>query len=83
MGSTVRVRRVVPRGPDGWSVILPGGRRASSTHHERYDAIAAAKRTLQNNGGGMIEVVDESGAVVETQEVPAVRNRRVGDLRAH
>ena len=76
------IRTVVPHGQDGWAVLAPGARRASSTHRERYDAIAVARRTLQNNGGGTVEVVDESGRVVETHEVSAVRNRRVGDLKA-
>jgi len=76
-------RVVRPSTGGGWSVAAPGARRASSTHRERYDAIAVARRTLQNNGGGLIEVLDEASEVVERYEVHAVRNRRVGDLKAH
>lgn len=72
---------VQPHG-DGWSVVVPGARRASSTHHERYDAVAVARRTLQNNGGGVVEVYDEVGAMTEQHVVAAVRNRRVGELRS-
>jgi hypothetical protein len=76
--------RVVRPNPDGgWSVVVPGARRASSQHRQRYDAIAVARRTLQNNGGGTVEVVDEAGDAVERQTVLPVRNRRVGDLKLH
>ena len=71
---------VQPHG-DGWSVLVPGARRVSSTHHQRYDAVAVARRTLQNNGGGVIEVLDDTGAVTEQHVVAPVRNRRVGQLR--
>ena len=77
------VRVVRPNHSGGWSVAVPGARRASSQHRQRYDAIAVARRTLQNNGGGTIEVLDPSGAVVEEQAVLPVRNRRVGDLKVH
>jgi hypothetical protein len=77
------IRLVVPVEDGRWSVSVPGARRASSTHRERYDAVAVARRTLQNNGGGTIRVHDGDGDVVETHEVAAVRNRRVGDLGAH
>lgn len=80
MNSTRIVR---PHAESGWSVSVPGARRASSTHRERYDAVAVARRTLQNNGGGLIEIQDEDGSVVESHEVAPVRNRRVGDLKAH
>lgn len=76
------VRRVVPSSDGEWAVLAPHARRASSRHHERYDAVAVARRTLQNNGGGFVEIVDESGEVVERIEVSPVRNRRVGDLKA-
>jgi hypothetical protein len=77
------VRVVRPNQSGGWSVAVPGARRASSQHRQRYDAIAVARRTLQNNGGGTVEVHDEHGEVVERQEVVPVRNRRVGDLKVH
>lgn len=77
------VRVVRPNQSGGWSVMVPGARRASSQHRQRYDAIAVARRTLQNNGGGTVEVVDESGSPVERQTVMPVRNRRVGDIKVH
>lgn len=77
------VRLVRPNPGGGWSVAVPGARRASSQHRQRYDAIAVARRTLQNNGGGTVEVVDERGRAVESQTVLPVRNRRVGDLKVH
>lgn len=76
------IRVVRPHG-SGWSVAVPGAKRASSQHRERYDAVAVARRTLQNNTGGRVEVYDESDEVVEVIEVTAVRNRRVGDLTVH
>ena len=77
------VRVVQPNESGGWSVTVPGARRASSQHRQRYDAIAVARRTLQNNGGGTVEVVDEGGRALERQTVLPVRNRRVGDLKVH
>ena len=74
------IRMVQPHG-DGWSVTVPGARRASSTHRERYDAVAVARRTLQNNGGGVVEVYDDEGAMSEQHVVEPVRNRRVGELK--
>jgi hypothetical protein len=75
------LRLVLPHGDGAWAVTAPGARRVSSTHAERYDAIAVARRTLQNNAGGVIEVRDEHGALLETHEVAPIRNRRVGDLK--
>lgn len=75
------VRVVRPNHQGGWSVAVPGARRASSQHRQRYDAVAVARRTLQNNGGGTIEVLDDNGTTVERLAVSPVRNRRVGDLK--
>jgi len=77
------VRVVRPNSSGGWSVVVPGARRASSQHRQRYDAIAVARRTLQNNGGGTIQIHDAGGDLVEEQAVHPVRNRRVGDLKVH
>lgn len=80
MSSSDGIRMVQPHG-DTWSVLVPGARRASSTHRERYDAVAVARRTLQNNGGGVVEVYDHSGRISEQHVVAPVRNRRIGELR--
>lgn len=58
MGSSKRDVHVVPNHKDGhidWSVKREGAQRASSTHENKTDAMAAARQIAQNN---RLEVVE-------------------------
>jgi Uncharacterized protein conserved in bacteria (DUF2188) len=59
--------RVVERGQDGrWNVRAPDSTRASSYHERQEDALARAKTTLKQAGGGRWSVVDDSGREINS-----------------
>jgi hypothetical protein len=68
--------------PDGndWAVLTPGANRASFRSDRRSEAVARATRIIRNAGGGVVDVLDESGDVVQSVSVGA-RSRGAPDLR--
>jgi Uncharacterized protein conserved in bacteria (DUF2188) len=72
--------RIVCRDGDDWTVVTPGSRRASYRGANRSEALARAQRIVRNGGGGLIDVLDESGSVVRTLTVRS-RARGAMDLR--
>lgn len=73
------VRVVRPSGT-GWGVLAPGARRPSVVLEDRSDAVARARRILRNARGGVVEVHDGDGRVVERIEVDAQPRRRLGKV---
>ncbi|MFZ5851457.1 MAG: DUF2188 domain-containing protein [Actinomycetota bacterium] len=73
------VRVVRPSGT-GWGVLAPGARRPSVVLEDRSDAVARARRILRNARGGVVEVSDGAGRVVERIEVDAQPRRRLGKV---
>jgi hypothetical protein len=72
-------RIVRPDGPD-WTVLTPGARRASYRSAQCSEAVARAQRIVRNGGGGVVDVLDDSGSVVRTLTVGS-RTRGAADLR--
>jgi hypothetical protein len=64
----VNKRTVTPH-PDGWSVEKPGASRASSVHDTQAEAIDAARRNLENTGGGELAIKGRDGAVRDQDTV--------------
>ena len=56
--------RTVSKRPDGsWANKLDGADRASSLHDTQAEAAAAAKRMLQNTGGGELKIKGVDGQI--------------------
>lgn len=72
-------RLVRPDGSD-WTVVTPGAHRASYRSDRRSEAVARAQRIVRNIGGGIVDVLDESGTVVHSVHV-GTRTRGAPDLR--
>jgi len=53
--------RFVVKHPDGWAVKAPGADRASSLHRTQREAELAAKRIVQNAGGGEVRIQGRDG----------------------
>lgn len=64
----VNKRTVTPH-PDGWSVEKPRASRASSVHGTQQQAIDAARRHLDNTGGGELAIKGRDGAVREQNTI--------------
>jgi hypothetical protein len=60
--------RVVPGRTGRWEVREPGSSRALFETDSPVVAVARARRLL--TGGGIVEVLDQTGRVLETQAVP-------------
>lgn len=67
--SPANKRTVGPRGED-WTVKKPGATRVSSVHDTQKDAIQAARRALQNSGGGELAIKGRNGAVRQQDTIP-------------
>lgn len=82
MSETMSETRIVRENAQGsWVVMAPGSRRAYKCQPTRGDAVAVARRTLRNKGGGVIEVLDTSGDAVQMISVGRVAPTRTADLR--
>jgi hypothetical protein len=57
------VYHVVPNGTEGWQVKAAGGERATSNHTTKDEAIAAAKKLLENDQLGQIKVHKQDGTI--------------------
>lgn len=53
--------RYVVKHPDGWAVKAGGADRASSIHGTQREAEAAAKKVVQNLGGGEVRIQGQNG----------------------
>ena len=60
--STPNRRTVSPRGDD-WVVQKPGSSRVSSVHDTQKEAQDAARRILQNDGGGELVTQGRDGQI--------------------
>ena len=60
--STPNRRTVSPRGDD-WVVQKPGASRVSSVHDTQKQAQDAARRNLQNEGGGELVTQGRNGQI--------------------
>jgi hypothetical protein len=72
-------RIVRPDGPS-WTVVTPGSSRASYRSNQCSEAVARAQRIVRNGGGGVVQVLDDSGVVVRSLTVGS-RTRGAADLR--
>ncbi|MDP9418174.1 MAG: DUF2188 domain-containing protein [Actinomycetota bacterium] len=63
-------KRTVTPHERGWSVDAPGAKRASSVHDTQQAAIDAARKTLENLGGGELAVKGRDGAVRKQDTIP-------------
>ncbi|MCW2992579.1 MAG: hypothetical protein JWQ18_74 [Conexibacter sp.] len=61
-------RTVAPRG-DQWAVEKPGSSRASSLHSTQKGAQDAARKTLNNTGGGELVTQGRDGKIREKDTV--------------
>jgi len=53
--------RYVVKHPDGWAVKAGGADRASSIHGTQREAESAAKKVVQNLGGGEVRIQGQDG----------------------
>jgi hypothetical protein len=77
--SSVRQRIVYPEARGFlWLEREPSAKRAR-TFASRDQAVAAARRALGNQGGGILKILDRSGALVEEVAIPALKSA-AGDV---
>ena len=63
--------RTVSRRPDGsWANKKDGAAKAGSLHDTQADAIAAARKTLENTGGGELKVKGVDGKIRSKDTIP-------------
>ena len=62
--------RYVTNHPKGFAVKSPGGKRASSVHPTQRKAERAAKKIVQNLGGGEVRIQDKNGRWRDSDTVP-------------
>ena len=61
--------RYVVTHPDGWAVKGGGAKRASSIHRTQADAIASAKNTVGNLGGGEVRIQGQNSRFRDSDTV--------------
>ena len=62
--------RYVTIHPEGFAVKSPGGKRASSVHRTQREAEKAAKKIVQNLGGGEVRIQGKNGRWRDSDTVP-------------
>ena len=62
--------RYVTKHPKGWAVRAPGAKRASSVQPTQREAEKAAKRIVDNLGGGEVRVQGRNGRWRDSDTVP-------------
>jgi hypothetical protein len=53
----------------GWGVLAHGRRRPLLQHSTRSRAVALARETIRQHGGGEVVVLNRSGRVIESNAV--------------
>ena len=67
--------RTVSQRKDGsWANQKDGGQRATSLHKTQSQAAAAARKDLQNQGGGELKVKNEDGKIRQKDTIPPARD---------
>ena len=57
------VYHVVPNGTQGWQVKAEGASRATSNHKTKDEAVATAKKLLENDKLGQLKVHKQDGTI--------------------
>jgi hypothetical protein len=63
-------RHVVPNPDGGWDAKAPGASRASSHHETQAGAITAARKILENEGGGELLIHGRDGQIQSKNTIP-------------
>lgn len=67
--------RTVSQRVDGtWANQKDGGQRATSLHKTQKQAFDAARRNLQNEGGGELKIKDENGKIRQKDTIAPAKD---------